>query len=140
MNIVNHNVGEIRVWRVGEAIHANIPRSVVKEPPVIDHRPTAAPPPDADERQLGDLALNILNVFVPPEPGATGPVAAVKCHRGHCSAFAARYHEAFAHAFVHPLPQTGGAIPTAAIVAWIEHCSAQPMPRTKRNATLSAVA
>ena len=38
---------EIRVWRVGEAIHANIPRSVVKEPPVIDHRPGAhAPVPE----------------------------------------------------------------------------------------------
>jgi hypothetical protein len=128
MNIVNQNVGEIRVWRVGEAIHANIPRSVVKEPPVIDHVPTAAAPSKADERELDDLALNILNVFVPPEHGSTGPVAPVKCHRGHCSAFAARYHEAFAHAFVYPLPETGGAIATTAIVAWIEHCSAQPLP------------
>ncbi len=142
MNIVNHNVGEIRVWRVGEAIHANIPRSVVKQPPHIDHRPTAPSPPDADERQLDDLALNILNVFVPPEQGATGPIAPVKCHRGHCSAFAARYHEAFAHAFVYPLPETGGTIATAAIVAWIQHCSEQPttMPRPKSTASVRAVA
>ena len=71
MNIVNNGAGEIRVWRVGEAIHANIPRSVVKEPPVIDHRPGAqAPVPDRG--QLEDLALNILNLFVPPEQGAAG--------------------------------------------------------------------
>ena len=126
MNIVNHTIDEIRVWRAGEAIRANIPRSVVKEPPVIDHVPTA-PAADADERELDDLALNILNVFVPPENGATGPVAPVKCHRGHCSAFAALYHEAFAHAFVYPLPQSGGTIATTAIVAWIEHCCAQPL-------------
>lgn len=140
MNVVNHNVGEIRVWRVGEEIRANIPRSVVKQPPLIDHRPTVASPPDVAERQLDDLALNILNVFVPPEHGATGPVAPVKCHRGHCSAFAARYHEAFAHAFVHPLPETGGTIPTAAIVAWIEHCSAQQAPATKASRRVSAIA
>lgn len=41
----------IRVWRVGEDIHANIPRSVVKPPPIINHQPTV-PPPDAEERQL----------------------------------------------------------------------------------------
>lgn len=135
MNIVNHTVEEIRVWRVGEAIHANIPRSVVKQPPIINHRPTAPSPPDAEERQLGDLALNILNLFVPPEHGKTGPAAPVKCHRGHCSAFADRYHEAFAHAFVHPLPETGGTIATATIVAWIQHCSAHPLPAPKAGVT-----
>ena len=140
MNIVRHTVDEIRVWRVGEAIRANIPRTVVKEPPLIDHRPRASSPPGAEERQLDDLALNILNVFVPPEQGATGPVAPVKCHRGHCSAFAARYHEAFAHAFVYPLPETGGTIATATIVAWIHHCSAQPTPIPKRAAGVGATA
>ena len=140
MNIVNQTVDEIRVWRVGEAIRANIPRSVVKQPPLIDHRPAAPLPPGAEERQLDDLALNILNVFVPPEQGATGPAAPVKCHRGQCSAFAARYHEAFAHAFVYPLPETGGAIATATIVAWIQHCSAQPMSTPKGMAGVSAAA
>ena len=112
---------QIRLWRVGGAIHANIRRSVVTEPPVIDHRPsTAAPAPDRGQ-QL-DLALNILNLFVPPEHGATGEKLPVKCYRGHCSAFAARWSEAFAQAFLEPLPAAGGAIDSAAIVAWIERC------------------
>ena len=140
MNIVNHTVEEIHVWRVGEAIHANIPRSVVKQPPVINHRPTAPPPPDAEERQLGDLALNILNLFVPPEHGKAGPVAPVKCHRGHCSEFAACYHKAFAQAFVYPLPQAGGTIDTATIVAWIRHCAAHPLPTPKGIARIGAAA
>jgi hypothetical protein len=121
MNVVKNGADEIRLWRVGEAIHANIPRSVVREPPVIDHRPNArASVPD--HHQLDDLALNILNLFVPPEQGGAAETAPVKCHRGHCSAFAARYHEAFAHAFIEPLPVAGGAIDSAVIVAWIEHC------------------
>jgi hypothetical protein len=103
-------------------MHANIPRSVVREPPVIDHRP-GSHSPVPDSRQLADLALNILNAFVPPEEGGTDEAAPVKCHRGHCSAFAARYHEAFAHAFIEPLPESGGAIDSTLIVAWIEHCS-----------------
>ena len=121
MNVINGS-GEIRVWRVGEAIHANIPRSVVKEPPVIDHRPSAQA---SDLEQLEDLALNVLNFFVPPEPGGTDETEPVKCHRGHCSAFAARYHEAFAQAFIDPLPANGGAIDKAVIVAWIDHCRTQ---------------
>jgi hypothetical protein len=124
MNIVINGAGEIRVWRVGQAIHANIPRSVVKEPPVIDHRP-GAQAPVLDKGQQEDLALNVLNLFVPPELGAADETEPVKCHRGHCSAFAARYHEAFAHAFIDPLPVTGGAIGSAVIVAWIEHCRTQ---------------
>jgi hypothetical protein len=124
MNIVINGAGEIRVWRVGQAIHANIPRSVVKEPPVIEHRPKAQAPA-LDRGQLEDLALNVLNLFVPPALGAADETEPVKCHRGHCSAFAARYHEAFAHAFIDPLPVTGGAIDSAVIVAWIEHCRTQ---------------
>jgi hypothetical protein len=123
MNVIK-NGAEVRVWRVGGAIHANIPRSVVKEPPVIDHRPSA-PAQVPDLGQLEDLALNVLNLFVPPEPDGTDDTEPVKCHRGHCSAFAARYHEAFAHAFIDPLPAAGGAIDRAVIVAWIEHCRAQ---------------
>lgn len=124
MNVIKNGAGEIRVWRVGGAIRANIPRSVVKEPPVIDHRPSAqAPAPDLG--QLEDLALNVLNLFVPPEPGGSDETEPVKCHRGHCSAFAARYHEAFAQAFIDPLPADGGAIDRAVIVAWIDHCRTQ---------------
>jgi hypothetical protein len=124
MSVIKNGADEIRVWRVGEVIHANIARSVVKEPPVIDHRPGIhAPVPERG--QIEDLALNILNVFVPPEHGGQDDVEPVKCHRGHCSAFAARYHEAFAYAFIDPLPVAGGAIDSAVIVAWVEHCRTQ---------------
>jgi hypothetical protein len=119
---------QIRLWRVGGAIHANIRRSVVTEPPVIDHRPSAAAPVPDRAQQL-DLALNILNLFVPPEVGATSQRLPVKCYRGHCSAFAARYSEAFAQAFLEPLPAAGGAIDSAAIVAWIEGCRERAEPK-----------
>ena len=112
---------QIRLWRVGGAIHANIRRSVVTQPPVIDRRPSAAPPVPDRGQQL-DLALNILNLFVPPDFGALGEQAPVKCYRGHCSAFAARHCEAFAKSFLEPLAPAGGAIDSAAIVAWIERC------------------
>jgi hypothetical protein len=110
---------QIRLWRVGGAIHANIRRSVIAEPPVIDHRPSAEPAV-LERGQLLDLALNILNLFVPPELGAVGEKLPVKCYRGHCSAFAARHHAAFARAFLEPMPAAGGAIDSAEIVAWIE--------------------
>ena len=109
---------EIRLWRVGGAIHANIPRSVVAEPPLVDHRP-GRPAPIPDRGQHHDLALNILNLFVPPDHADTGESMPVKCYRGHCSAFAARHHEAFARAFIDPLPAAGGSIDSGAIVAWI---------------------
>jgi hypothetical protein len=112
---------QIRLWRVGGAIHANIQRSVVTQPPAIDHRPSAAARAPDRGQQL-DLALNILNLFVPPDFGAVGEQAPVKCYRGHCSAFAKRHCEGFAESFLEPLPPAGGAIDSAAIVAWIERC------------------
>lgn len=110
---------EIRLWRVAHVIHANIPRSVVRQPSVIEHRlddQVARP----SRRELLDLALNILTLFVPPRPGALDHTQPVKCFRGHCSAFAARYHEQFARDFIDELAGTGGAIASAQIRAWIE--------------------
>ena len=127
MNTLNC-LDQIRLWRVGAAIHANIRRSVVAEPPLIDHRPSAqlgAP----DRGQVLDLALNILNLFVPPEHGDVGEKRPVKCFRGHCSAFAESHHEAFAQAFLDPLPAAGGAIDSAVIVAWIERCRERGEPK-----------
>jgi hypothetical protein len=126
MNDVKNGADAIRVWRVGEAIHANIPRSVVGVPPVVDHRPAARVP---DRGQFLDLALNILNLYVPPDRAETGATMSVKCHRGHCSAFAARCHEAFAQAFIDPLPAAGGSIDSAAIVAWIDRRRGQAVPK-----------
>lgn len=118
---------EIRLWRVAHAIHANIPRSVVRQPVVIEHRPddgSARP----GRRELLDLALNILTLFVPPRRGALDQAQPVKCFRGHCSAFAARHHEQFARDFIDELAGTGGTIATARIRAWIEVQQAPSVP------------
>lgn len=110
---------EIRVWRVTAIIHASIPRTVVRTPAVIDHRRDSEPRPPGD-RELYDLALNVLNVFMEPRRGATGELEPIKCFRGQCSSFAARHHMDFARQFLRTLPAEGGAISTAAILAWIE--------------------
>lgn len=110
---------EIRLWRVGHAIHANIPRSVVRQPSVIEHR-SDQQPARPGRRELLDLALNILTLFVPPKKGARDHVEPVKCFRGHCSLFAAQHHEQFMLDFVGDLAGTGGTIPSARIRAWIE--------------------
>ena len=109
----------IRVWRVAAVIHASIPRTVVRTPTVVEHRRDRADRPPGD-RELYDLALNILNVFVEPRRGATGEIEPVKCFRGQCSSFAARHHVDFAREFLRTMPAEGGAIPTTAILAWIE--------------------
>lgn len=72
------------------------------------------------ERELYDLALNVLNVFMEPRYGARGELEPVKCFRGQCSSFAARHHIEFAREFLRALPTDGGAIATATIAAWIE--------------------
>jgi hypothetical protein len=110
---------EIRLWRVAHVIHANIPRSVVRQPGVIEHRSdqqVARP----GRRELLDLALNILTLFVPPKAGALDDSQPVKCFRGHCSAFAARHHEQFVRDFIDELAGTGGAIASERIRAWVE--------------------
>lgn len=109
----------IRVWRVAAIIHASIPRTVVRTPTVVEHRRDRVERPPGD-RELYDLALNILNVFVEPRRGGTGEIEPVKCFRGQCSSFAARHHVDFAREFLRTMPAEGGAIPTAAILAWIE--------------------
>jgi hypothetical protein len=110
---------EIRLWRVAHSIHANIPRSVVRQPAVIDHR-RDHDVPRPGRRELLDLALNILTLFVPPKTGALDWREPVKCFRGYCSAFAAQHHEQFMRAFIDELSGTGGAIESARIRAWIE--------------------
>jgi hypothetical protein len=112
-------IPEIRLWRVAHSLHANICRSVVRQPILIEHRP------DVDSSQpsrcqLLDLALNILNLFVEPKRGGLDEREPVKCFRGYCSAFAARHHEQFMRDFVAELAETGGSIPSARIRAWIE--------------------
>ena len=111
-------LAEIRLWRVAHAMHANIPRSVVRQPAVIEHRPQQPVPPPG-RRELLDLALNILNLFVPPKCGARDDLEPIKCFRGNCSAFAAQHHEQFMRDFIVELAGTGGAIESERIRAWI---------------------
>lgn len=115
----DHAPREIRVWRISNVIHASIPRTVVRTPTVIDHRRDSVERP-AGDRELYDLALNVLNLFMEPRYGATGELEPVKCFRGQCSSFAARHHIEFAREFLRALPTDGGAIATAAITTWIE--------------------
>jgi hypothetical protein len=100
-------------------LHANIPRTVVRTPGVIEHRPRGREP-GPGHREFADLALNILNVLMPPQSQLGGDYEPVKCFRGHCSAFAARHHEHFAREFVEMLPAGGGALRTVDVESWIE--------------------
>ena len=109
----------VRLWRVAGIIHASIPRTVVRTPTVIEHRRDAEARPPGD-RELFDLALNILNVFVEPKRGATDEREPIKCFRGYCSSLAARHHTDFARDFLKRLPTDGGAIATADITAWLD--------------------
>jgi hypothetical protein len=113
-----HAPSEIRVWQVAGALHANIPRSVVRTPRIIEHRSNALEPP-IGHRELADLALNILNLLVPPQRQLGGDFEPVKCFRGQCSTFAARHHADFAEEFIKMLPGAAG-ISTADILEWIE--------------------
>jgi len=65
----------------------------------------------------GDLALNILNAFFPPESDG---YPAVKCHRGKCSRTAFTLHHEFKFQFIATLPPEGGTIPALTIKVWIE--------------------
>lgn len=109
----------IRIWVVHHEIRASIPRTVVREPVVIDHRRDSADLP-LGKRELYDLALNVLNTFIEPRGGAEGECEPVKCFRGHCSAFAARHHCDFARDFLQHL-HGSRVIETAEIQNWIEH-------------------
>ena len=110
---------EIRIWVVHNEIRASIPRTVVRGPIAINHRRDSAELP-LGNRELYDLALNVLNGFVEPVRGAEGERDPVKCYRGHCSAFAARHHCDFAGDFLQEL-RGSRVIATAEIQSWIEH-------------------
>jgi hypothetical protein len=106
----------IRIWVTGGVIHASIPRTVVRAPVVVDHRRERVAP---SKREHYDLALNVLNCLLPPVRGAQPDREPVKCFRGHCSAFAARYHCDFAREFLQDLCE-GLTIETVEITEWIE--------------------
>ena len=87
----------------------NVPRTV------IHHSPTGY------EFGFGgsgpaDLALNVLNLFVPP--GADG-LPPVRCYRHTASRTAWQLHQSFKWKFIGPLPEEGGVLPGTLIRAWI---------------------
>jgi hypothetical protein len=108
----------IRVWVVSGVIHASIPRTVVRAPVVIDHRADRVDRAPG-KRERYDLALNVLNCLLPPERGAQAEREPVKCFRGYCSAFAARYHCDFARDFLRDSCERL-TIETGVIKEWIE--------------------
>jgi hypothetical protein len=64
-----------------------------------------------------DLALNILNAFVPPGHDILDPV---ECYKGVCSATAARLHQDFKFAFIAGVDKNIGAtIKADTIRAWL---------------------
>jgi hypothetical protein len=115
---------DVRIWRNGhtaEPAGASIPRSVIWHSP------------DGFNFGYGgsgaaDLALNILNAFLPPAIGrsmdddiewAERDDDPVKCYQGVCSRFAARWHQAFKREFIASIQSPGGTITAATIKAWI---------------------
>jgi hypothetical protein len=124
-----HAPREIQVWQVANVLHANIPRSVLRAPQIVEHRPNDKKR-DVGPNEFADLALNILNLLMPPQRDLGGDFEPVKCFRGHCSAFAARHHAEFAREFVAMLPAGGGALRTADIEHWIDQRDKEaPGPR-----------
>jgi hypothetical protein len=71
------------------------------------------------KRERYDLALNVLNCLLPPVRGGQAEREPVKCFRGHCSAFAARYHCDFAREFL-PNSCERLTIETDEVLEWIE--------------------
>jgi hypothetical protein len=108
----------IRIWVVSGVIHASIPRTVVRAPVVVNHRRDSVEKTPS-KRERYDLALNVLNCLLPPERGTQAEREPVKCFRGHCSAFAARYHCDFARDFLRD-PCERLTIETGEILEWIE--------------------
>lgn len=116
---------DVVVWRkgdTGDPCGASIPWTVIWHSPAGWNFGYAGSGP-------ADLALNILNVFVPPrklqkhegeETDFEREDMPVECFRGYCSQFAARHHQAFKEEFIVPMRSPGGTLTAALILFWIE--------------------
>lgn len=116
---------DVRVWRNGDTAQpcgASIPRTVVWHSPDGFNFGYGGSGP-------ADLALNILNAFVPPgreidwEDENDDPDrddAPTKCYQGVCSRFAQRHHQDFKREFIAPMSGDGGTIAGATIRQWID--------------------
>ncbi len=118
---------DVKIWREYGAkdtaglVGASIPHSVIWHSPDGFNFGYGGSGP-------ADLALNILNAFVPPgreinwedaneDPGRDD--APQPCFRGVCSHFAARHHQDFKREFIANIQGAGGTISAVAIHAWI---------------------
>lgn len=98
---------DIVLTRDSTGAHANIPQSVIHHSPAGFEFGYGGSGP-------ADLALNILNFFVPADGQPK-----VTCFQGSCSRFAWDYHQEFKWAFIASLPREGGVIRAAMIREWI---------------------
>jgi hypothetical protein len=105
----------VRVWRDGDPeapgpCEASVPWSVIWHSPDGFNCGYGGSGP-------ADLALNILNAFVPPGTDGHDPV---RCHRGFASQTAADLHQAFKRDFIAGMDPAGGTIRADMIRDWIE--------------------
>ena len=99
----------VRITRYGGKVTTNVPWSVVLHSPDGFEFGYAGSGP-------ADLALNILNAFVPP--GRRGN--RMKCYQGYCSRFAMRHHQDFKQHFIQGMPYEGATLWRKDILAWID--------------------
>lgn len=97
--------------REGFDASTNVPWSVVQHSPDGFEWGYAGSGP-------ADLALNILNAFVPPGFDQMEPV---KCHMGKASRTAITLYQEFKDMFLVPMPREGGTISADDIVRFIEN-------------------
>lgn len=117
---------DVRIWRVRdrgdvvEVCRASIPRTVIWHSPDGFNFGYGGSGP-------AELALNILNAFVPPrelaEPEKVHdrPDFPLTCFFGVCSLFALRYHQAFKREFIQNMAEPGGTIFAETILYWIDY-------------------
>ena len=111
---------DVRIWRESDGrLHANVPHSVIWHSP--------------DGFECGyegsgpaDLALNILNAFVPPGRPIDYEREEVerddepeKCWKGVASRFACRHHQEFKRQFIGRMDKQGGRLEAKQISDWI---------------------
>jgi len=113
---------DVRVWRSAppdSAVYSNIPWSVVQHSPDGFECGYAGSGP-------ADLALNILNAFVPPRIhhvpelwGSETEDDPLPMYRGVASRFASRWHQKFKCEFIARMARSGGQIQATEIRDWI---------------------
>lgn len=100
----------VMLYRSGELAETNLPRSVAHHSPDGFEWGYAGSGP-------ADLALNILNAYIPPGFDGHAPVP---CWHGYCSQTAWQLHQPFKDRFLVSLPRSGRTIASDEILAWLD--------------------